>query len=184
THYFAQYPSFRYNADSLATSEFRRMCSHFGWTRQDKARIDAQKAFRIALTQQFNARYGMDEESLLSWKLLCARLGIDPIPNSTYECREVFCATHVNLVDLADGEDTVLTFPTVNELSAYTKREEKFFPREEAYAGGLLKYLLRNIISSSLDSERNGLGLGYGRGKPKGPPVHSSGKQAQGGALG
>lgn len=54
----------------------------------------------------------------------------------------------VNLVDLVDMPNTgvlVRLFETEGELSKYTKRKNKIFPREDARAGGLLKHLLRQI---------------------------------------
>lgn len=37
-------------------------------------------------------------------------------------------------------------FVSEKKLSEYTKSTGKFFPRDNAYAGGLLKYLLRRIM--------------------------------------
>ena len=53
--------------------------------------------------------------------------------------------THVNLVDLVDRPNNVKVFATEVALSNYTKEERKIFPKENAYAGGLLRYLLRHI---------------------------------------
>ena len=54
----------------------------------------------------------------------------------------------VNLVDLVDMPNTGLPvrhFKTEKRLSRYTKRTEKIMPRDDAHAGGILKYLLRQI---------------------------------------
>ncbi|KAJ6464080.1 hypothetical protein C8R45DRAFT_840567, partial [Mycena sanguinolenta] len=56
---------------------------------------------------------------------------------------------HVNLVDLVDwgimrGE--IHKFETEKELAAYTKKTGKFFPQSEAEQGGLLRFLLRQIL--------------------------------------
>jgi hypothetical protein len=53
--------------------------------------------------------------------------------------------THVNLVDLVDRPNNIRIFATEVALSDYTKEKGKIFPKKNAYAGGLLKYLLRNI---------------------------------------
>ena len=57
-------------------------------------------------------------------------------------------STHVNLCDMLDyaneGEK-IEKFTSVEELRVYTLNTGKVFPREEAYAGGLLKFLLREI---------------------------------------
>ena len=43
----------------------------------------------------------------------------------------------------------VRLFATEKKLSEYTLENCKFFPKENAHAGGLLKYLLRHIMSPS-----------------------------------
>ena len=56
--------------------------------------------------------------------------------------------THVNLSDLLDSVRTgspVRIFATHAELVNYTRSQGRYFPKEDAYAGGLLKYLLREI---------------------------------------
>lgn len=54
---------------------------------------------------------------------------------------------HVNLVDLVDtpGRDAEL-FRSLEELQEYTVETGKFFPKESAYAGGILKFLLHEIL--------------------------------------
>lgn len=59
--------------------------------------------------------------------------------------------THVNLVDLVDTVRTgesVKVFPNLKKLQSYTIKNRKFFPKEDAYAGGLLRFLLREILNS------------------------------------
>lgn len=53
----------------------------------------------------------------------------------------------MNLVDLVDEsvQDTEL-FSSLGELSEYTIESRKFFPKESAYAGGVLKFLLLQIL--------------------------------------
>jgi hypothetical protein len=53
----------------------------------------------------------------------------------------------VNLVDLVDpsGRDAEL-FTCLDELREYTIDTGRFFPKESAYAGGVLKFLLREIL--------------------------------------
>lgn len=56
--------------------------------------------------------------------------------------------THVNLSDLLDTtrqSTRVHVFASEEELREYTQRTRRLFPKEDAYAGGLLKYLLRQI---------------------------------------
>jgi hypothetical protein len=57
----------------------------------------------------------------------------------------------VNLVDLVDTPRTgaaVKVFPTLEKLQNYTIEHRKYFPKEDAYAGGLLRFLLREILHS------------------------------------
>ena len=59
--------------------------------------------------------------------------------------------THVNLCDLLDTTlqgTRVHVFVSEEELREYTKETGRVFPKEEAYAGGLLKYLLRQIFQT------------------------------------
>ena len=53
-------------------------------------------------------------------------------------------------MDLVDQERTgcnTIQFESLEELQDYTITTGKFFPKESAYAGGVLKYLLREILS-------------------------------------
>ena len=57
----------------------------------------------------------------------------------------------MNLEDLVDTTRTgerVKQFSSLEELKEYTIQHGKYFPRESAYAGGVLKFLLREILSS------------------------------------
>ena len=61
--------------------------------------------------------------------------------------------THVNLSDLLDTtlqKTRVHVFASEEELREYTKETGRIFPKEDAYAGGLLKYLLRQIFGTYL----------------------------------
>jgi hypothetical protein len=54
---------------------------------------------------------------------------------------------HVNLVDLVDcSGHNVELFSSLEELREYTIESRKFFPKGSAYAGGILKFLLREIL--------------------------------------
>ena len=62
----------------------------------------------------------------------------------------MFRGKFVNLVDLVDTPSTGLCaaqFNTLQELKEYTITTGKFFPKESAYAGGMLKFLLREILN-------------------------------------
>lgn len=148
--FFATYPKFEYNSSASASSEFYRMCDEFDWDKGNKKREQAYLDFKDALVQQFNDIYGTDVNDLTSWRTLCQIVHVSPIPNSLESCREAVKATHVNIVDLVDTETTgepVTVFVSEVDLSQYTISTGKFFPRDNAYAGGLLRYLLRRIIN-------------------------------------
>lgn len=55
---------------------------------------------------------------------------------------------HINLVDLQESKRNkkiAKRFKTLKELQEYTRRTERYFPREKAYESDLLKWLLREI---------------------------------------
>jgi len=126
------------------------MCDQFCWNKADEEREQAHSDFKDALVQQFNEIYGTDVNNLTSWHNLCQIVRISPIPDTLKSCREAVKATHVNIVDLIHTKVTgkpVTIFVSEAELSKYTKAKGKFFPRDNAYAGGLLRYLLRRIMN-------------------------------------
>jgi hypothetical protein len=61
--------------------------SNPSWDEDEKQ--DAKEGFRDALTMQFNNIYGTNENDLTNWQILCAKLGIDPVPESLKACRQV-----------------------------------------------------------------------------------------------
>ncbi|TDL15744.1 hypothetical protein BD410DRAFT_695718, partial [Rickenella mellea] len=171
--FFAQYPQFpSYDPLAPTTKEFYRLCDFFGWERDDDAKQEARELFQSALTQEFNDIYGTDADSLSSWQTLCRILEINPAPAKLKQCRAAVKRAHVNIVDLVDTQRTceqVKVFQSELELSIYTKNTGKYFPRENAYAGGLLRYLLRRIINPELagrgGGSRRGRGRGHGNGR-------------------
>lgn len=148
--FFATYPKFEYDSSASAPLEFYRMCDEFCWDREDEEREQASRDFKDALVKQFNDIYGTDVNDLASWRTLCQIVHVSPIPDTLESCREAVKATHVNIVDLVDTKVTgepVTVFVSEVDLSEYTISTGKFFPRDNAYAGGLLRYLLRRIIN-------------------------------------
>lgn len=53
----------------------------------------------------------------------------------------------VDLVDTQGTGEPVMMFESEKDLSEYTQRTKKYFPQDNAYAGGVLKHLLRHITS-------------------------------------
>jgi hypothetical protein len=53
-------------------------------------------------------------------------------------------------VDLTEAKpgDKVKTFKTEEALAEYTKKNGKFFPADHAHSGGLLRKLLRRILTA------------------------------------
>lgn len=84
----------------------------------------------------------------------------DP-PMSTHADKpQIIARTHVNLVDLVDVAQTggsVQIFDTVKQLSRYTVKNKKYFPKENAHTGHLLKYLLRSIFDPGRDTKRGSI---------------------------
>jgi hypothetical protein len=79
--------------------------------------------------------------------------------NITYE--KAMIQTHVNLCDLLDTTrqcSKVQIFASEEDLREYTLETGLVFPRVEAYAGGLLKYLLREITGKYHGNRKAGRG--------------------------
>lgn len=55
-------------------------------------------------------------------------------------------SNHINLVDLVDHPTgDIRVYDSLERLREYTRTTGKYFPKENEYAQGLLKYLLREI---------------------------------------
>jgi len=145
--FFSQYPDFAYDDQRGVAEEFYRMCDFFTWDRDDDERKKARQAFKDAMVIRFNGLYGTDISDIENWHKLCVAVYIDPLPTTIAGCKEEIKKIHVNLVDLVDtsGRDVEL-FSSLDELRAYTIENGKFFPKESAYAGGVLRFLLREIF--------------------------------------
>ncbi|KAJ1309447.1 hypothetical protein OPQ81_006223 [Rhizoctonia solani] len=147
--FFAMFPGFVYNPTQPALSELMRMKAQFGWETQ-VFRAGTLKLFRRALVLQFNLTYGTDQNDLASWQNLCRAMRVINIPDNLAACKKLVESIYVNLIDLVDMPNTgvpVKLFKRERDLSKYTLETEKIFPKEDAYAGGLLRHLLRNIIA-------------------------------------
>ncbi|CAE6420179.1 unnamed protein product [Rhizoctonia solani] len=146
------YPAFKYQKSKPAVTQFKELKKEYReyWDKEDLDK--AREAFKDALTKDFNDTYGTDENDLASWQKLCTVLNMKNIPDDLELCRKVTIrvkSTYVNLVDLVDTPYTgkpVRDFKSEAKLSEYTKKEGKYFLRDNVNAGDLLKYLLRQII--------------------------------------
>lgn len=170
--FFAAYADFDYDRSASSPREFCRMCDHFGWSKDGAGdypseRVAAHREFKMAMVQAFNHNFGTDVDDKHSWENICEVLGVDPLPTRMKDMKEVSClmqifetspdpwqlvkSTHVNLSDLLDSSrsgGTVRIFDTEAELATYTLHEGRIFPKDEAYAGGVLRYLLREITGT------------------------------------
>jgi hypothetical protein len=73
---------------------------------------------------------------------------------------QVVSGKHVNLVDLVHQEsrENIQIFKSEKELSEYTHETEKFFPKESAVDGGVLRALRRHILNPQESQYRRARG--------------------------
>ncbi|KAI0263443.1 hypothetical protein BC834DRAFT_313574 [Gloeopeniophorella convolvens] len=146
--FFAQYPEFPFNPARSPTFQLRDLCNRKRWERKDSECETARHAFRAAMKEDFNDIYGLDEHDINNWHRLCLVLDIEPLPQTLAECREAVCQKHVNLVDLVENyTKKVRLFESEEALSKYTRETGKFFPKEDAADGGVLRALRRHILN-------------------------------------
>jgi hypothetical protein len=169
TAFFAEYPEFDYDSTAPVTQEYRRLTQESDWMPRSQEDKKAKAAFGTAMGKQFASFYGSSIHDIKAWKALCEALGVDPIPKTIAECRDVrtevllpspcchitihvqqlIKSKHVNLVDFIDTRitgDPIKIFKTEKELREYTRGEDKYYPKKSAKESGVLKYLLRKIL--------------------------------------
>jgi hypothetical protein len=84
-------------------------------------------------------------------------LGFSLLNDSGLRATQAVLKKHVNLVDLVEGnKKEVQIFRTERELSEYTRGTAKFFPKEDAVDGGVLRALRRHILAPRDDNLRLG----------------------------
>ncbi|KAF8550367.1 hypothetical protein OG21DRAFT_1605929 [Imleria badia] len=160
--FFAQFANlslgFTYSENSTAHDNFRRLREAFQWDKDSTSLATVRVDFHDALVQQFNFIFGADSD-LSAWQNLCSVIDITPVPDDIEECKRLVRDAHVNIVDLLETARTggrVQKFADLEALRRYTKKPGKMFPKESAYAGGLLKELLREIFNPYFGGRRNG----------------------------
>ena len=84
--FFAQWPQFAYDETTAPTREFGRLARAQQWS--DEARDQYREDFQTAMVHQFNQVYGTDENDIGAWQALCARLGVEEVPETLAECRK------------------------------------------------------------------------------------------------
>ncbi|RSL54154.1 hypothetical protein CEP54_010025 [Fusarium duplospermum] len=143
--FFGKYPEFDYMRDKPLWDEFDRMNQHCKLRGAEKNQIRAE--FHIALVEEFNHVFGMDEGSLESWGKLCATMGLST-PTTLEEAHKIVRDAYVNLVVLVQGPRTgepVKVFKSAEDLKEFTTETKWTFPQKHAQAGGLLKMLIRKM---------------------------------------
>ncbi|KAJ3746104.1 hypothetical protein DFH05DRAFT_1483715 [Lentinula detonsa] len=164
--FFERYGSFDYDPAGETMPQFWKLCDLYNWDRDSDEREEALTEIRDAIAQQFNAFYGSDVESLNGWHNLYRALQIADIPDTVQGCKDMIETIHVNICDLVDHkEDVPQKHSTEDELAEYSRRTGKIYPRENAYAGGLLRFLLRQITGEYHGKRRD---RGQQRGGRKG----------------
>ncbi|KAJ7858098.1 hypothetical protein B0H13DRAFT_1640718, partial [Mycena leptocephala] len=146
--FFSAYPKYEYDPSGPASQQFQQLRQVYKWS--GRAANEAYTGYNRALGFTFSQEYGDDVNSLDNWQALCQVVAIDPVPESLEECRFAIEDAHVNLMDLVDVLSTgerVHRFATERDLSIYTKKTGKMFPRKDAFKGPLLQHLLRRIFS-------------------------------------
>ncbi|KAG6030201.1 hypothetical protein E4U19_000556 [Claviceps sp. Clav32 group G5] len=147
--FFSRYSEFDYNPRSQVWSEYNRLCEYFRWDKGSPTEKTVRKLFRQALVDEFGAIYGEDDKKLDVLQRLCKRLEVNPLPQSIADCKEVIQAHYVNIVDFVDCERTgkpIPKFAGLEQLRDYTIEEGKIFPKWEAKANLLLRFLLQRIF--------------------------------------
>ncbi|KAF5364730.1 hypothetical protein D9757_012483 [Collybiopsis confluens] len=130
------------------------------WDHEDPERNVALDRVRDAIAEQFNMFFGSDVNDLNAWNNLFRALRIVEVPDTIDQCKKAIRGIHVNICDLVDyslntgynSEPKI--FDTENELAECSRASGKIYPRDNAYAGGLLKFLLREIFGKYYGNKR------------------------------
>ncbi|KAK0203985.1 hypothetical protein DFS33DRAFT_850485 [Desarmillaria ectypa] len=170
--FFAQYPEFSYDPSGETMKQFWAMMRQFGWVRDDDNINEALSEIQDAIAQQFNDIYGGNAGDLGAWQRLWEMVGQGDMPTSISACRAAIEGVFVNICDLVDYPSTHSwppLFPTEVELAEYSRSSRKIYPKDNAKAGGLLRFLLRKISHPSRNrGVSSGRGGRRGRGRRRG----------------
>ncbi|KAF9072490.1 hypothetical protein BDP27DRAFT_1418102 [Rhodocollybia butyracea] len=181
--FFEQYPEFTYDPASETMAQFWQLCNHMGWAHNTSERKEALGGIRNAIAQQFNAFYGGSAEDLNGWHNLYRALRVPDVPDSVAGCKALVPTIHVNICDLVDyslhgQEMDVALHGSQEELAEYSRKNGKIYPRENAYAEGLLRFLLREIYGKYQGRRREGAG---GRRRDRGRRGGKGGRRGRAG---
>ncbi|MCJ1395974.1 hypothetical protein MMC18_008860 [Xylographa bjoerkii] len=174
--FFANYPSFQHDRQAPLVQEFYRMCDQFEGKKDDDEKKDALSGFKTAMVHRLNTLCGTDVEDIESWRKPCLALDIMP-PDGLQACRKARLLVvrgevvgdligqavrklYINIGDLVDTQDSigrVAICETLEEWRTYTIESGKCFPKQAAQAGGVLKFLLRQILNKHVNNTREGV---------------------------
>jgi hypothetical protein len=87
--YFAEFPNFNYDPAKPFMSEYKRMCTQFGWVDEDANEKKAFKRLQRAMGLQFDHIFGDNEKSRAAWHHMFSVMGIDDRPDKVESCIEV-----------------------------------------------------------------------------------------------
>ncbi|KAI5299223.1 erg26, C-3 sterol dehydrogenase [Ascosphaera pollenicola] len=151
--FFQSFRGFPYNRSQSPEKNLSRLLKHFDWTDDDEKKA-VRHAYKAALVKEFNSWFGGKTNKLANWHALCKALGMNKLPDTIAECKEVVKGYHVNMVDLINhrrsgGSSRVKRFSSEKESADYTVGTEKYFPRRDLEAGAVLRHLLRKILKNA-----------------------------------
>ncbi|KAF8244949.1 hypothetical protein K440DRAFT_635592 [Wilcoxina mikolae CBS 423.85] len=162
--FFSAFRDFTHNPRQPAAAEFERLCAQKRWSHDSAPFREARKDFCEAIETEFNTVFGAGE--VWDWKYLCLVLGVDPMPKSITQARNVALPPiNVNIFDLRDYEQVFRSrnegsnetpgnvpvalklelFPTVKALAKYSKKNGKIYPKKAAKVQGALRFMLRRL---------------------------------------
>ncbi|KAE9381960.1 hypothetical protein N431DRAFT_476696 [Stipitochalara longipes BDJ] len=100
------------------------------------------------IISEFDRYFGNDTK-LENWQRLCGDVGVDGELLSIRKCKQALIPVWVNIHDLIHAVRHNRTpprrFQTQRELSQYTKKNRRYYPREKAKEGGPIRALLAHI---------------------------------------
>ncbi|CAE7204811.1 unnamed protein product [Rhizoctonia solani] len=137
------------------------MTEEFGWPKDSEEYKIARKKLNTASVRQFNKNFDKEDrsgskegETLRKWIKLFNKIDIKDsvMPKTVPEFEERVKSVHTNICDVLDADvmhKKSTDWGNEVTLSQYTRRTEKFFPRDHPLAGTLLRHLLRHILCPS-----------------------------------
>ncbi|KAB8297279.1 hypothetical protein EYC80_002638 [Monilinia laxa] len=150
--FFRSFPTFNYDASLPPATSYANLQRHEGWPHKSAQSKDAWNRYQEALQNELHLWFGA-ENDLTAWHALCRAIGIDELPKTCEQCKEVVRRTHVNIVDLiawgrSNREEKASTFRDLEALRVYTKSTRKIFHNTPDDEGGniVLRHLLRRIF--------------------------------------